>query len=168
MARLNVYRYAYPIQYCRLRAANGSTSNLARTMSALESPLHHEEWDGSVQTIQGDLCMLHDAVSRNTLREGFNILLRAAIVSEQEDEPLDLSCNVSLGWSHSRRWLGRRESWTTASCSSLECAIPACRKTGCASQLACWVAVVVVLLGPPLLQEGDARSLAAVAAMPQQ
>ncbi|EAN97643.1 hypothetical protein C3747_53g239 [Trypanosoma cruzi] len=73
--------------YGRLTALH---QNLARTMSALESPLHHEEWDGSVQTIQGDLCMLHDAVSRNTLREGFNILLRAAIVSEQEDEPLDL------------------------------------------------------------------------------
>ncbi|EKF26942.1 hypothetical protein MOQ_009349 [Trypanosoma cruzi marinkellei] len=73
--------------YGRLTALH---QNLARTMSALESPLHHEEWDGSVQTIQSDLCMLHDAVSRNMLREGFNILLRAAIVSEQENEPLDL------------------------------------------------------------------------------
>ncbi|RNF23160.1 uncharacterized protein Tco025E_02960 [Trypanosoma conorhini] len=72
--------------YERLNALH---QNLAQTMSALEQPLHHEEWDGSVQTLQSDICRLRDAVSRNMLREGLNVLLRAATVCEQEDEPLD-------------------------------------------------------------------------------
>ncbi|RNF03953.1 hypothetical protein TraAM80_05407 [Trypanosoma rangeli] len=73
--------------YERLNALH---QNLVQTMLALEQPLHHEEWDGSVQTLQSDLCKLRDAVSRNVLREGLNILLRAATVCELDDEPLDL------------------------------------------------------------------------------
>ncbi|ESL08880.1 hypothetical protein TRSC58_03409 [Trypanosoma rangeli SC58] len=73
--------------YERLNALH---QNLVQTMLALGQPLHHEEWDGSVQTLQSDLCKLRDAVSRNVLREGLNVLLRAATVCELDDEPLDL------------------------------------------------------------------------------
>ncbi|ORC89235.1 uncharacterized protein TM35_000132390 [Trypanosoma theileri] len=73
--------------YARLDALH---SNLARTMDSLGQPLHHKEWDGSVQTLQADLCILRDAPSRNILREALNVLLQAASVSEQETEPLDL------------------------------------------------------------------------------
>ncbi|KAH9593519.1 hypothetical protein LSM04_008236 [Trypanosoma melophagium] len=73
--------------YARLDALH---ANLVRTMESLGQPLHHKEWDGSVQTLQADLCTLRDAPSRNILREAFNILLQAASVSEQETEPLDM------------------------------------------------------------------------------
>ncbi|KEG07467.1 hypothetical protein DQ04_09711000 [Trypanosoma grayi] len=63
--------------------------NLAQTMSALGHPLHHAEWDGSVQTLWANLCGLRDAPCRNTLREALSILLRAAQVSEKDGEPLD-------------------------------------------------------------------------------
>ncbi|KAG8347397.1 hypothetical protein TRVL_01773 [Trypanosoma vivax] len=73
--------------YKRLRALY---SNLASIMAATGQPLHHKEWDGSVQMLMANIGLLRDALSRNTLREATNVLIRAASVSESEDEPLEV------------------------------------------------------------------------------
>eukprot|EP00796_Vickermania_ingenoplastis_P009959 gene9959-6953_t len=59
--------------------------NLDETMNRLQTPLHHHNWDGSLQYLFVDIHRLRDASSRMILMEGLAVLLRAARVSRDQD-----------------------------------------------------------------------------------
>nr|CCC92025.1 conserved hypothetical protein [Trypanosoma congolense IL3000] len=72
-------------------------NNLKKVVSKGMDQQGMDGWNGSAQLLQIKISALRDAPARNTLREAFNILLRAAAVCEQENEPLELLLRRAAG-----------------------------------------------------------------------